>query len=158
MTPIKQINNHSCALACIESLSIDKNKHISQQQLIDLYPTLCNKGNNIEGAIDIPSNLCHILIDLGLSTVPPFVGEGLPFLLSHVEHLQDGVFLYTKFAHDGKTLEHHCWRLVQMTEGYFVVIEPLAQCPYPYMHFPLSYLETRGCRAVVCNTKSTNQQ
>lgn len=154
MTSIKQINDYSCVLACIESLSIDKNKHITQQELINRYPQYCYKDQKIEGAVDLPTNLLHILIDLGFSAPHPFHGQGLPFLQAHQERLQDGVFLYSMFSHNGKIQEHHCWRLIQMTGDYAVVLEPSTQYPYPDIQLQWDYLlKTRGCKAVVCNTK-----
>ncbi len=153
MLSVKQINNFSCVLACIESLSFSKNKYITQQELINLYPQYCHKDEKIEGAVDLPTNLSHILISLGLSVYPPFHGQGLPFLLTHQARLRDGIFLYTMFGHDGKTKEHHCWLLKQMSKDHVVVLEPSAQCPYPYTPLQWDYLlKTRGSIAVVCNT------
>jgi len=43
ITPIKQQDQNCCVLACIESLTIDKQRHRTQQQIIDDYPAWCHK-------------------------------------------------------------------------------------------------------------------
>lgn len=50
MTIIKQISDFTCVLACIESITSDWGCPISQKDLIEQFPDLCNKGKDFEGA------------------------------------------------------------------------------------------------------------
>lgn len=43
ISPVKQQDQNCCALACIESLTVDKQQHRTQQQLIDDFPQWCHK-------------------------------------------------------------------------------------------------------------------
>ena len=48
-----QISDRSCMFACMESILADWGSPITQEELIDRFPDLCHKGENIEGALDI---------------------------------------------------------------------------------------------------------
>ena len=148
ITSVKQLNQHTCSLACIESLSIDKGNPITQRDLIDKYPIECRKGEQYEGAVS-HIYLVKILIDLGFAS-KVVMGMGQAFLLAHQSNLEDGIFLNTTLASDGKTPEYHTWRLERFLPDGLAVVEPSQSCSYPYIQFPWGYLQHRGCIAAVC--------
>jgi len=142
VTPIKQINCHACALACIESLSIDKSKHITQQQLIDKYPDLCLKGTEKEGSLDF-NDVFPILKDLQLCS-SKMRSMGKPFILVYHNNVENGIFLCTMFSEDGKQEIHHCWRINKIFDFGISVVEPRQNCP-PTKNILWGLLEIRQC-------------
>lgn len=148
ITPVKQISDYTCVLACIESLSADKNQRISQKELIERYPMECRKGEKEEGAVALIYNV-KILMDLRLAK-EVIIGKGKNFILKYKNSTNDGIFIHTTKHPNGVEDLLHCWRLAEIHEGSFGVLEPLSQCPHDYMQYLWSDLEIRQCIVQVC--------
>lgn len=146
--PIKQLTPYTCVLANIESLANEIGKPIGQLEIIEKFPHECNKGESIEGAVNLV-HLKTLLVGLGLAS-DLIQGRGRDFLLAHQTSLQDGMFLNSTLAEDGKTPLYHFWRIHEFLNDGVSVVESLQHVPYSYMVFPWDYLEHRGCIAHVC--------
>lgn len=135
MTPTKQLNKNCCVLACVESLSIDKAQHISQQQIIDQFPIECQKGKfrkNPDGSDNLtesrdgetaPQAFFQILKTLGFASSFE-VGIGKDFIDARTHRINDGIFLFTTTHPDGTPEGYHCVRVENPEPGQCYVMEP----------------------------------
>lgn len=147
MTSVKQVTAYTCALACIESLARDLNQPIGQCELIQRFPDLLCLGADRAGAVT-PYSFCHILVSLGFAD-SFLVGQGKEFLVQNKAHLKTGVFVLTEKGDDGREAVSHCWRVENILDDGFVVVEPSPSIPNPFWKHEWSCLERRRCTIYV---------
>jgi hypothetical protein len=152
MTPVKQITAYTCGLACIQSLGTDRQiPDVHQCKLIERFPDLLGLGKPDAGKIT-PYIFYHILRSLGLAD--HFVcGIGREFLESHKDKIDTGIFIFTEKDDDGLGDMFHCWRIENIRQDDFVVVEPSPAYPHHYKVLPWDYLERRRCSIHVCIPK-----
>lgn len=158
VTVVHQQDSKCCALACIESLSVDKCRPKSQQELIDAFPAWCHKGQWREhkdghrerrDGETSPYAFFQILRELQLASTFE-VGIGRAFVEKHSKNIDDGVFLHTTNHPDGTPEGYHCWRLENVLADGFVVMDPAQQLPRFYVRQGWEVFERRGCVVIVC--------
>jgi len=160
VTHIRQQDPRCCMLACLSSLLTDKNRPLSQQQLIDKYPLETNKGKFFDppantqprdGAM-APHHLFHLLQAEGLA-VHFAVGAGKQFLKRHAKRVSDGIFLLTTTGQRGVGETYHCVRVENVTEPNDVyVMEPAIGFPNHFRPIGWNDAEFLKSIIVVCIT------
>ncbi len=82
MFVVKQENDYTCVLACIESFLRDAGVEVNQAEMIAAHPTICHEGQDIEGAMAVTlDNFREIGTGYGFDVVvptgcPPIRGPG----------------------------------------------------------------------------------
>lgn len=155
VTYMQQQDPRCCMLACLSSLLTDKQRPLSQQQLIDKYALETNKGK----FFDTPTNkqpkdgavvlhqFFHILQAEGLARHFA-VGTGNPFLQRHQKRVPDGIFLLTTTGQNGVGETYHCVRVENVTEPNAVyVMEP--GLGYPHQFRPISWNDPEFLRSII---------
>jgi hypothetical protein len=158
VTYVQQQNKNCCMLACLSSLLTDKQRPLTQQQLIDKYPYETYKGqffdppantNQKDGAL-APHQLFHLLKAEGLA-LHFAVGTGRAFLQRHTKRVADGIFLLTTTGPQGVGENYHCVRVENSTEPNDVyVMEPAQSYAYHFRPIPWNDAEFLKAIVVVC--------
>jgi hypothetical protein len=157
VTPVKQQDQNCCVLACIESLSIDKQRHRTQSQIIDDFPAWCHKGEfqvyangqkvKKDGQVD-PLALFHILREMRLASSCE-VGTGRAFVDARKTRINDGIFFLTTTHQNGSYGSFHCVRLENPRIDDFAVMEPSQSYQPAYRLIRWDSAEFLGSVAVV---------
>jgi hypothetical protein len=163
ISPVKQQDKNCCTLAGIESLTIDKQRHRTQQQIIDDFPAWCRKdqwdehGDGTKHKKDGPVDLLaffHILRSMKLASSFE-VGTGRACDEDRKSRLHDGIFLCTTTHHDGSYGSFHCVRLENPRVDDFYVVEPSQIYPHAYRPVLWDSPDFRGAVVIVCIPEQT---
>lgn len=140
ITCVKQINEYTCVLACLESITVDRGDRITQEEMIKRYPGDCNFEGR-KGAISYPV-IPKLVQYLGLDFI--LLEKGTSGLANANQHLHKGgyVLIISHKSLQGEK-RHHCLRLIEVKDGEYVKVMDPGQGKIDTWEWKA--IDTRGC-------------